>query len=141
MPKTSTERVRRFQARQRERLAYVREVVETDVQVVVEQTQWGTLRITWDMSQETHAALECFCAVKGFALDDLLQDLNRESLAKSVPRRQGRPVAQRVVARAGPVRTGITGPHTGPIFYPDPEGRGGGRGCWIVSDTWRGSTK
>ena len=102
--KTSTERVKRFQARQRERREFVREVVDKDVQVFVEQTQWGTLRITWDMSQETHAALERFCADKGFTLDDLLSDVNVESLAKASRDAKAGKLPQRLVTRAGPDR-------------------------------------
>ena len=58
------------------------ESVINDVQVVVERTPWNTLKITWDMSPETQEILEIYSATKGHALDDLLQDLNAEVMAK-----------------------------------------------------------
>ena len=76
-------RVARFRARQRERRDFVRDMVEKDVQVIVEQTVWGTLRITWEMSPETDAALKAWCQERGYSLDDMLQDLNKEALAKA----------------------------------------------------------
>lgn len=37
-----------------------------DVQVIVEPTNRGTLRITWDMSTDIHQQLEAYCAEKNF---------------------------------------------------------------------------
>ena len=37
-----------------------------DVQVIVEPMNRGTLRITWDMSRDTHQQLEAYCAEKNF---------------------------------------------------------------------------
>ena len=84
MPKTtSTERVRKTRAKQKERRDYLQRLVAEDVVITVEETAWGTIKITYDMAPETNAALEVWCADRGYSLDDFLQDVNTEALAKT----------------------------------------------------------
>ena len=84
MPKlTSHERVKKTRAKQKERRQHIKDLVANDVKIIVEATPWNTVRITYDMAVETHNALEVWCAERGYSLDDFLQDVNAEALAKT----------------------------------------------------------
>ena len=85
MPQTnSTPRVQKTRAKQKERRQHIKDLVANDVVITVEPTPWNTIKITYDMAPETHAALEAWCAERRHSLDDFLQDVNTEALAKTV---------------------------------------------------------
>ena len=85
MAKTATERQTTWRNKKMDRKRFIgltAEKVLADVQVFVERTPWQTLKITYDMAPETYEVLELYCATKGHGLDDLLEDLNAEVMAK-----------------------------------------------------------
>ena len=75
---------RAYRARNTERREYLKELVEKEVNVNVTLTNYGTIRIDYDMSKEAHDRLEEFCADRGYDLNSLLEDLNRECMARAV---------------------------------------------------------
>ena len=83
MPLTNVQKQRRFTVKSKERRDYLKDLVANDVEIIVEETTWGTIRITYDMAVETNAALEAWCKERGYTLDDMLQDLNKECMTKA----------------------------------------------------------
>ena len=91
MPVTpAKERMRKSRMKQKARKVFTQEAADKirreglDVNVSVKFTDYGTVKIDWDMSVDTNALLEAYCESQGYALDDLLQDLQVEMLAKVV---------------------------------------------------------
>ena len=94
MPLTNVEKQRAFQERKRQRRAGLKALTKAaarkikreglDVNVTVKVTDYGTVKINWDISPESYLVLERYCELKGHTVDDLLQDLQVETLARAV---------------------------------------------------------
>lgn len=87
-------KVHRFRTRQRERREAVkdlssfmlREELFEDIDIRVEPTPRGTMRVTFDMSRETDRVLREYAMHKGVSLDDILTDAIQRTLARTARR-------------------------------------------------------